>query len=221
MTERRNGVLAQRRTRSRASLIAAAQEFLAAGKTEFTVSDVAARADVALQTLYNHFSSKDALVAAAAAAAIEEWESDLLACTSELRDPLEQLSANMRLFARMPDSHPRLAAIVVNSWSTAIARPRGYTERALQHVQGIAATGAIKPLNLDLALMATVASTERLMELRTRDRSRGPAEVDELVFQNLIVFGVPKQTIARLLAKPLPAIRTEPPTSPSRRLRKR
>lgn len=198
------GQAPKRHTRSRRALIAAAQGLLAEGQTDFSIQEVAERAEVVTQTLYNHFPSRQALISAAVDDAMEQWEADMLAATGGLQDPLEQLSANMRLFGRMPDSHPRLAAIVVNAPERSLAGPRGYTPEAVKHLQGIADAGLIKPTNLDLALMSIVAATERLMALRAIDPTRPPEEADELAFQNLLVLGVPRHKVVRLVSLPLP-----------------
>lgn len=194
----------KRRSRSRSALVAAAQELLASGHPGFSLTEAAAIADVAPQTAYNHFRSRDALAAAAVDSAMTEFESYLFDRGRDVTEPLEQLSLNMRLFARMPDTHPRLAAVVVNAPDRALAGPRGYTEAALEHVSGIVAAGLANPDNLDLALMTVVASTERLMTLRALDPTRDAAEVDALAFQNLLLFGVSRARARKLVSTPLP-----------------
>ena len=199
------GQAPKRHTRSRRALIAAAQGLLAEGQTDLSIQDVTQRAEVVTQTLYNHFPNRQALIAAAVDDAMEQWEADMLAVTGGLEDPLEQLSANMRLFGRMPDSHPRLAAIIVNAPERSLAGPRGYTPEAHKHLQGLAEAGHIQPDNLDVALMTTVAATERLMTLRVTDPSRPPEDADALAFQCLLMFGIPRAKARRLVRRPLPA----------------
>lgn len=196
----------KRQTRSRRALIAAAQALMAEGQTDFSIQELTERAEVATQTLYNHFPTRQALISAAVDDAMEQWEADMLAATGRLEDPLEQLSANMRLFGRMPDSHPRLAAVIVNAPERSLAGPRGYTPEAHKHLQGIADSGLIQPDNLDVALMTTVAATERLMTLRVTDPSRPPEDADALAFQCLLMFGIPRAKARRLVGRPLPAL---------------
>ncbi len=189
---------------SRRALIAAAQDLLAAGRQDFTMEEAAERAEVSPQTAHDHFPSRDALQVAASDAAMAEFEEYLFDRGRDVTDPLEQMVVNMRLFARMPDTHPRLAAIVVNAPVRPVAGPRGYTEAAFAHVTGIVAAGRAWPNDLDLALMTVVASTERLMTLRAQDPSRAPEEADALAFQNLLIFGVSRSAARKLVSRPLP-----------------
>ena len=193
-------------TRSQRALIAATRSFLKNGDSDFTIVDVANAAETSVQTIYNHFSNREGLIAAAVQNAIDEFQSDMLQATTSLSDPLEQLSTSMRLFGRLPESHPHLASIVVNAPRFALAGPRGYTPEALIHVTGLKEAGLIFPSNLELALTATVASIERLMYLRSIDPSRSVNEVDELAEMNLLVFGISPEKARELVQRPLPKI---------------
>ena len=194
----------RRRTRSREALIRAAQELVAERGTDVSTHDVAARAEVSPQTLYNHFPSKEALLAEAAADAIARFEDYLEQRTRDVHDPLEQLCVNMRLFGRIVDSHPQLAAVLAGSTNRALAGPDGFTVAAARHVAPMADSGLITPDDLGLALMGVVASTERLVALRVADPSIGPERADALAFQNLLLFGVPRSRALRLVGLPLP-----------------
>lgn len=191
-------------TKSQRALIQATQQFLEQGILDFKIVDVAHAADTAVQTIYNHFSNREELISAAARSALDEFQLEMIAVTSELADPLEQLSANMRLYGRLPESHPRIAAIVINTPHFTAARPRGYNPVALAHVTSLLDAGLINPLNLDLALMTTVAATEKLMILRAHDQTRTVQDVDDLALQNLIIFGVPAEKAKELVKRKLP-----------------
>lgn len=191
-------------TRSRRALIKATQKFLELGVLDFTIADVAKAADTAIQTIYNHFSNREELISAAARSALDEFQIEMIAVTSELEDPLEQLSANMRLYGRLPESHPRIASIVVNTPQFTAAGPRGFTQEAFAHVTSLRDAGLINPMNLELALMTTVAATEKLMILRAYDQTRTVQYVDDLACQNLIIFGVAEEKAKKLVERSLP-----------------
>ena len=58
---------------------------------EFTVKQVAERANVALQTFYRHFGSKDELLLAMLEEFMNQGMANLMIAASELTDPVEQL----------------------------------------------------------------------------------------------------------------------------------
>lgn len=205
-TNTTNATKPQRSTRSRRALIRATQELLADGQRNFKLQDVTHHADVVMQTLYNHFPTREDLLQAAVRDALDQFQKDMIAVTNKLTDPLEQLSANMRLFGRLPESHPRIAAIILNAPEINGVGSRGYTEEAFAHVESIREAGLINPPNLDLALMGTVASIDRLMRLRAADKSRPVSDVDELAFQNLLTYGLSSRLAAELVARELPTL---------------
>jgi AcrR family transcriptional regulator len=104
----------------RQRVIAAAMELAAAGGYEAVqMRDVAARADVALGTIYRYFVGKDHLLAAA----LVEWVRDLERRVS-LKPPRNELIADrmtdiLRRATRAMEHEPRLSAAVV----TALAQP--------------------------------------------------------------------------------------------------
>lgn len=198
------GVNPGKSTRSQRAIIRVTQQFLAEGNIDFRLQEVFKRAEVVPQTFYNHFGNRQTLLTAAVDAAMSEWEADMLQATSNIVDPLEQLATNMRLFVRMSQSHPGLAAVIIAGQSMAPTGRQGYTDEAFRQLSELQAQGLIKPLNLKLALMAVVAATERLMQLRTIDKKRPLSEIDELVFQNLVLLGVSPRKAKKLIERELP-----------------
>ena len=64
---------------------------LVAAKSEFTVKEVAERADVAIQTFYRHFGTKDELLFAMLEEGINQGIAGLLAKAAAFEDPVECL----------------------------------------------------------------------------------------------------------------------------------
>jgi AcrR family transcriptional regulator len=84
------------------ALIAAAQELSRTG--DFTVKQVADRANVALQTFYRHFGSKDELILAVLEENIIAGQESIRNAASHYTDPLSRLAAVIQAPLSMPVS---------------------------------------------------------------------------------------------------------------------
>ncbi|NMO04480.1 TetR/AcrR family transcriptional regulator [Gordonia sp. TBRC 11910] len=100
---------ARRRTRTRAAVLAAAEELLAhTTPDEVRIEDVAARAGVSAASVYVHFGTKDGLVAATIEHLLEVAAEDL---TSAYRAPgpaVDRISGIGRAYLRVLVDHPAL-----------------------------------------------------------------------------------------------------------------
>jgi AcrR family transcriptional regulator len=94
--------------RRRRLLDAAVQVLGEVGADRLTMEAVAERADAATRTLYNHFSSRDELIAAALGLLLQEARDSLYLDTPAEGDPAERLRLFVRLvygvFGRQGDS---------------------------------------------------------------------------------------------------------------------
>ena len=108
---------ARRRERTRASLVAAAREVMAAkGLEATTIQDVTDAADVGKGSFYNHFDSKDAI----AQAVVEEITTDFVAvldrlCDGLRDDPARVTAVSIRHFLRKACEDPVLGRFVLRS----------------------------------------------------------------------------------------------------------
>ncbi|MGZ4587545.1 MAG: TetR/AcrR family transcriptional regulator, partial [Mycobacteriaceae bacterium] len=66
--------LDRRKARTRATLVAAAQRFLAEqGRADVSIQEITEAADVGFGSFYNHFSTKEELFADAVSATLDTW----------------------------------------------------------------------------------------------------------------------------------------------------
>ena len=100
--------------RNRATIITAALEVLAQDGVHMTMDQVADASGMAMSTVYKHFKDKDELVATVLIEKFIEWEAWATEKCSELTDPLEQLVIPMRMFVRIPQTHPSQAKVLVS-----------------------------------------------------------------------------------------------------------
>jgi AcrR family transcriptional regulator len=100
--------------RNRQALLRSTQEVLAVKGHAVTIEDIADHAQVAVSTIYKHFSDKDALISATMLWGFAEWMTKVQSLGDHLADPLEKLVLPMRLFARVKTTHPHHARNMVN-----------------------------------------------------------------------------------------------------------
>ncbi len=127
-TPRRTGKRAAETAERKARLIVAAFELAAEGGYEAVMMrDVAARADVAIGTLYRHYTSKDQLLLAALA-----QEAAMLRKTLERRTltgatPAERVAEVLRMASVPLEGNPKVTAAMLNALFT--NDPEGIIER--------------------------------------------------------------------------------------------
>ena len=100
--------------RNREALLRSTQEVLAVKGHAVTIEDIADHAQVAVSTIYKHFSDKDALISATMMWGFSEWLTEVQSLGDDLTDPLEKLVLPMRLFVRVKSTHPHHARNIVN-----------------------------------------------------------------------------------------------------------
>ena len=100
--------------RNRAAILSAALDVLADNGQHATMEQVADASGMAMSTVYKHFKDKDELIAAVLIEKFMEWEAWATEKCSELTDPLEQLVFPMRMFVRIPHTHPSQAKVLVS-----------------------------------------------------------------------------------------------------------
>jgi AcrR family transcriptional regulator len=193
----------RRKAATRAAIVGAARELLAEDGTDVSVQAITERADVALGSFYNHFGGKQAVFAAAATDALEEFENWLVARTAHLGDLVSVFSVRMRLFGRMSDSHPQVAAVLTRLPPSPELAPHGYSARARADVDAAVAAGEIAVDDIDIRMIAAQGSFRSLVALRQRDPSVGAERADDLAAVILELFDVPRATAQELAHRPL------------------
>jgi AcrR family transcriptional regulator len=100
--------------RNRATIINAALEVLAENGLQTTMDQVAEASGMAMSTVYKHFKDKDELVATVLLEKFMEWEAWVTEKNALNADLLEQLVFPMRMFVRIPQTHPSQAKVFVS-----------------------------------------------------------------------------------------------------------
>ena len=105
---------ARRRARTRAQLIDAARTLFARDGVEpVRINEITEAADVGFGSFYNHFASKDEIVAAVVQEAMAEHGERLDALAEVLDDPAEVVAVAHRHFVRLAGSEPETGWLAV------------------------------------------------------------------------------------------------------------
>ena len=193
-----------RNTRSRTALLRAAQELLASGDSDFSIAAITKAAEVVPQTLYNHFETKEALLAEAKASALTDFEKYMFERESKVQDLLERFTLNLRLFGRASYTHPHFAAIISNSPLWVLVGELGYSPVIAAHGKALMKAGLIKVEDLEIALIATASLLEHVIVLRTKNSAIPEKRVDDFVYLCLLHFGISPSKARKLVDLPLP-----------------
>jgi AcrR family transcriptional regulator len=165
---------------ARAILDAAEQEFAADGLHGARMEAIAARAGVAVGTLYNHFADRDALVAALARSRRQDVLAlvDAALAGTQGRPIAERLRAYLRAIAEHARAHGRFLAVLVQA-GEGPARPRPpatllreLAARADALVAEGAAAGELRGDDEGLFGLALVGMARAVL-LRTLEREEG------------------------------------------------
>ena len=121
--------------RNRATIINAALEVLAENGLHTTMDQVADASGMAMSTVYKHFKDKDELVATVLLEKFMDWEAWVTEKNSLNADPLEQLVFPMRMFVRIPQTHPSQAKVFVSHFGVIASITPILEAQLIEHVK--------------------------------------------------------------------------------------
>lgn len=195
----------RRKQRTRQSLLRAAQQLLAEGRTAVSVFDITTLADVGNGSFYNHFATKDELFDAAVMAVIDDHGAAMDRLTEDIADPAEAFTQSFRMTGRLHRRFPEMSRIVVNSGPRLLATESGLLPRARRDITAAAAAGRF-PIDdpepaLTIASGAALSLAVRLLEHPERDDAEATDAVTAHVLRS---FGVTERDISALIGLRLP-----------------
>ncbi len=118
--------LERQKQRTRAALLRAAQEFIAAGKLNAPILEITQAADIGMGgSFYNHFGSKEELFAAAVADVLDAQGELLDRLTESLSDPAERFACRYRLCGRLFRLQPQESRIMLSIGVSLLSSDRG------------------------------------------------------------------------------------------------
>ncbi len=188
---------ARRRRETRSRLLAAACELFAErGLHDTAISDIAARADVGLGTVYLHFQNKDELLAAIVDDDITALLGRIQDATAGLDGALARHRAGLRIYLQEAFARREMSRILFEQVPQSHAALRAARERWVAVVaalvrEGVAA-GEIRTDNPELIAQILVAIAGQAALWWTAHDTPGPAAVADTI-STLIERGLSRE----------------------------
>jgi AcrR family transcriptional regulator len=185
-------------------LIAASCELIAERGVEgLRLREIADRADIGFGSFYNHFASKEELVAAVAAESIGVAIDSIVASASEDEDPAVTAAAAHRAFIRLAYDDPQLARLMVNiDHADAVLETASLPYLSSVLARGVQ-TGRFRGVEVDVAATFIVGATITVM--RGILDGRLGADADAASARTLLrACGLDDTEAAEIASRPLP-----------------
>jgi AcrR family transcriptional regulator len=200
---------ARRRQRTRTKLIDAARAlFSRQGVDSTRINEITDEADVGFGSFYNHFDSKEAIVAAVLEETISGQGAALGAVTADLEDPAEMVAVAHRYFVNHARTDPDWGGLLVRleiSHDVVLPALAPYAIRDLE--LGIK-SGRFKVSNKKVALYASGGAL--LAVMRAVLDGRAPKDADRLHAEGVLrMLGLTPEDAAEVAGRPMPAISPE------------
>lgn len=197
----------ERKARTRAALIKAAQRVIADGRENVALLEITQIADVGMGSFYNHFASKDELFQAAVDDALEAHADLLDRLAEDFDDPAEVFAQSFRLTGRLHRLVPELSRVLLSNGPALISSERGLAPRALRDIENGVATGRFSVADPQVALLLAAGGVLALGQALHDDPTRDDAvTTDQMATDLLRMLGVPDDDARDICTRPLPSI---------------
>lgn len=197
----------RRKARTRGKLIAAAQRFLAEGRSAVSIQEITEAADVGFGTFYNHFETKEQLFDEAVQSTLQLYGGLRDEIVARYDDPAEVFAVSFRMTGRLQRQVPEMVRVILNSGTSVLLRDEGLRPRARRDIIAAQEAGRFEPMDPDLALMCAGGALLGLLQLLDARPEVDDAELsDTMTFQVLRMFGMNKRAAEKLSSAPLPEL---------------
>jgi AcrR family transcriptional regulator len=197
--------LDRRKARTRAALIRAAQNLIAAGRTNVSILEITQAADVGMGSFYNHFETKEQLYDAAVEAVMDGYGQLLDQLTAGIEDPAELFASSFRLTGRLHRREPDFSRVLFNNLPRLLSADDGLAPRARRDIAAAVDAGRFDVADLDVAVAITAGALIALGQLLDDQRDRDVEQTTDRMAEDLLrMFGVPRREAHRICTSPLP-----------------
>jgi AcrR family transcriptional regulator len=195
---------ARRRERTRDALVAAAWRVMARKGVDATaIAEITEEADVAFGSFYNHFASKEAIVEAVAALAVERHGAALDRLTAAIEDPAEVMAVSVRRTVQMVERDPIWGWFVVRLGLANSTLRAGLGRRAARDLELGIEAGRFAVADVPSALLAFGGAVLAMMQGRL-DGLTGDGAAERTAGYVLRMLGVPAAEADAIAQRPLP-----------------
>ena len=138
--------LSPRAARTRAALIAAGFDLLAAKPIDaIPIDEVVALAGVAKGSFFNHFTDKQAFAEAIATDVRLQLEEQVGRANAGVADPIERIAGGMRIGAAFALSDPKRTTVLLRSHGSSTARANPLNKGLVEDIEAACAQGLLRP----------------------------------------------------------------------------
>ena len=207
---RETGRLGSYVIRNRQVLIRSAQQVLATQGKDASTKELAADAGMSVGSIYQHFGSKEGLIQAAIAEALDEWNRWIEELIIGVDDPLERLIIPMRMILRLPSTHPEFAALFSNCSATITEMIVEFTpSEPLRAVSALVESGDLAIDDIGPRTQTVLSSVAMLALIRFRSGGgeHDDTHADRSVGFILEMLGLSPTAATQLVNRPLPVHR--------------
>ncbi|MGC3999943.1 MAG: TetR family transcriptional regulator [Anaeromyxobacter sp.] len=196
-TDHRVRVGRARSSRTRSLLLEAALEvFAEKGPDAPVIDDFARAAGVSRGTVYSHFATVAALLAATSVWTVGSAVRAIDQAMARDLAPAARVSLGLRLFLARARAEPRWARFVARTWAL------GHLDPLRRDLRAGHAAGAFRYRRIDVALDVVTGALRQAL-FRLADGDVPAAYADEVVGLCLQALGVPPAVVARASREPL------------------
>jgi len=204
-TQASHNRLERRKARTRASLVRAAQAFIAEGRTNVPILEITQAADVGMGSFYNHFETKEELFDAALEDALDSFGVVMDRLTADIEDPAQVFAQSFRLTGRLHRRRPDLSKVLLHNGLALVRSDKGLAPRARRDIEAGMRAGRFTVRDPDLALTVVAGAALCLGQLLHDDAERDDATAADQVAEALLcMLGVPADEARVICSAPLP-----------------
>lgn len=199
--------MSRQKQKTRNALVKAALSVMARKGTEAaTISDITEGADVGFGSFYNHFASKDEVLAVVTEQLLDSIGKCIDDAVQEISDPWEILATALRLFITILISKPEWAQFIIRISATPNYKQFGIFQRLFRDIAKVSETSKstiVDPGTVNYAIGG--AMLFMVVALLEGDLPSDNAP-NRIAAAALRILGQKESAIAKLIAKPLPKI---------------
>jgi AcrR family transcriptional regulator len=196
---------ARRRLRTRERLLDAAQRVMARkGVDATTIAEITEAADVGFGSFYNHFASKDDIVAALVVGALGLHGDALDRLARTLSDPAEVIAVSVRHTLRLAEGDPVWGGFVQRRALVDPQLAAGLVRRARRDLRLGIRNGRFSVVDEPTALRVLTGATLTVIRA-VLEGAAGARAGERLAEQILRMLGVPAREAGEIVRRPLPS----------------
>lgn len=199
--------LEQRKARTRAALVRAAQTFIAAGKQNVPILEITQAADVGMGSFYNHFQTKEELFQAAIEEALDAYGAALDQLSTDVDDAAQVFAQSFRLTGRLHRRAPELSKVLLHNGLALAGADKGLAPRARRDIENAVHAGRFTVRDPEVAMVIVAGAALALGQLLHDHPDRDDAATADQVTEDLLrMLGVPANEAHEICRRPLPDI---------------